>query len=264
MIHLKLTLLATMLFLPLLGQAQTITYLGNEGVLIQNGQTKVMVDALFDEYNLRFHAPSANLMTKIMTQTAPYDGVDLVLVTHAHRDHFNAQIAVDYLNSNKEALMIVPPQAIDSMKQYPESFAKVKDRVNSFPWKKGWRQATFGEISIKTTYMLHAGKSNKYTQNAIYIINIGGKQVIHLGDTQMERDHFDNLRLEYENFDAAIVPFWYLTSVYGAELVRKFMHSKEIIGVHFPKKGFESSISKVKENFSSAILFTDIGQKQTF
>ncbi len=264
MIRLKLILILLALYAAQGVHAQTITYLGNEGVLIQNGESKVLIDGLFDEYNLRFHAPDANLMTKIMTQTAPYNGVDLILVTHAHRDHFNAQIAVDYLMANKSALLVAPPQAIDSMQQYSDSFAKIKDRVNSFPWKKGWRQAAFGDITVRTTYMLHAGKSNKYIQNAIYIVNIGDKQVIHLGDTQMERDHFDNLRLEYEDFDAAIVPFWYLTSVYGASLVNKFMHSKEVIGVHFPVKGFESSISKVQENFPNAVLFNDIGQKVSF
>ncbi|MFY0625044.1 MAG: MBL fold metallo-hydrolase [Reichenbachiella sp.] len=258
----------TLSFILILGfffaKSQSITYLGNEGVFIEYKGSKILIDALFDEYNFKFDAPSNSTMTKIMKGTAPFNGIDMVLATHAHRDHFKGQLAVDFLKANQSARLVAPPQALDSMKKFPDSFNKISSHIYSFPWKKGWKSVNQGEIQIQTTYMLHAGKRNFKVQNQVYMITIGGKKILHLGDTQMERDNFDNLRLEYEEFDAVIVPFWYLTNVYGAELVRKFMKSKKVIGMHFPKNPNEQPITKVRQQFPKAVTFTKVGQKTTF
>lgn len=264
MIKLKSTLILVFVILSFGGQSQSISYLGNEGVLIEYNGSKVLIDALFDEYNLKFDAPSENTMTKIMTQTKPYDGVDMVLVTHAHRDHFNGQIAADYIQANKSTRMIATPQAVDSMKIYLTDFDKVSDRITSFPWKKGWKTLSHGNITITSAYMLHAGKRNFKIQNQVFIVKIGDKQVIHLGDTQMEHNNFDNMRLEYEDFDAVVVPFWYLTNVYGAELVRKFMHTNKVVGIHFPSDANSQPLEKIKEQFPNAVNFTKVGMKTQF
>jgi glyoxylase-like metal-dependent hydrolase (beta-lactamase superfamily II) len=66
------------------------------------GDLKVLVDALFDKPNPEYRAPAPEVLEKIMKGATPFDGVDLVLVTHNHPDHFEARLAVRYLETLPE------------------------------------------------------------------------------------------------------------------------------------------------------------------
>ena len=51
-----------------------------------------------------------------MTGAAPFDGVDLVLVTHNHPDHFDARLAVRYLEDLPDPLLLAPADAVAEMR----------------------------------------------------------------------------------------------------------------------------------------------------
>lgn len=53
-----------------------LTYAANSGVLVSSGETKVLIDALFDKPNPEHRAPAPEVLDKIMKAEAPFDGVE--------------------------------------------------------------------------------------------------------------------------------------------------------------------------------------------
>ena len=66
-----------------------ITFLANEGVMLSSGTTKVLIDGLFVKYETGFALPADSTRAALEAARAPFDAVDLILVTHHHGDHFH-------------------------------------------------------------------------------------------------------------------------------------------------------------------------------
>ena len=262
--HLRITLLSVFVLLSVTSKGQAVTYIANVGVMVEIDEKKVLIDALFGQDNLKFDAPTPDQITEMVQGQAPYNKVDMVLFTHAHDDHFDPLITLDYLKANPTTKMIAPGQALDSMKAFGDVNDDISNRVLTYPWTKGWRVFTDGPITVKSAYAIHGGKINFKVQNLIHIVQVGKKKVLHLGDTQMELSQIQNLRLNYEDIDVAIVPFWYLSSLYGGELLRNYVNAKKYVGVHLPVDGVESSLAKINEKFPEAIIFNSKGQQVQF
>ncbi|MCP4653821.1 MAG: MBL fold metallo-hydrolase, partial [bacterium] len=78
----------------------------NEGVLIETGGKKILVDALFREPNPAYAAPPKEVLEKLETAQPPFDDVDLILATHNHGDHFDARSVVRHLRHNPRAVFL--------------------------------------------------------------------------------------------------------------------------------------------------------------
>lgn len=262
--NLKLSLLVSLITLTLASKAQSITYIANAGVLIENKKQKVLIDAIFGQDNLKFDAPEPSTIQDITQGIYPFDSTNLLLITHVHQEHFDPLMVSDYLKNNKTSKLISSGQVLDSLKSFADISPETAARVTTYPWRKGWRQVQLNGITVKSAYTLHGGKKNAKIQNLMHLIEIGDKKVLHVGDTQMELDQFKNMRIIYEDVDVAIVPFWYLTNHYGAELLKDYVNAKQYIGVRYPTKGSPESLEKIKGLFPTATVFIEKGHTVSF
>ena len=64
-----------------------ITYIANEGVLISSAGKQVLIDGLHREYERAYAFLPPPHREKIETAKAPFDQIDLLLVSHRHLDH---------------------------------------------------------------------------------------------------------------------------------------------------------------------------------
>lgn len=243
---------------------QTVTYLGNEGMLIEYQDKKIIIDGLFDDISGRFDSPDYDIMDDIIAGRAPYNNVQAALITHAHPDHFDAPSFARFLFNNKKSAMVMTMQAADSIKTKTDLYDSISSRIAVTPWVKGWQTNDIGDIGVKSAYTRHAGKAFAKVQNQIFLITIGDKKILHVADTQMDVDYFDDLRLIYEDIDLAIVPFWFLTNLFGAEIVEKHIEAKKVAGMHLPNKNNEKTMEKIENFFPNATVFSEPGQKISF
>ncbi|MCV9386762.1 MBL fold metallo-hydrolase [Reichenbachiella ulvae] len=244
--------------------SQTVTYLGNEGMLIEYQGKKIIIDGLFDDISGRFDSPDYDVMDDIIAGRGEYKNVELALITHAHPDHFDAPSFARFMFNNKKAKMVATLQAIDSMKLNTDLYDSIANRIAVTRWTKGWQINDTEDIGIKSAYTLHAGKAFTKVQNQMFLITIGDKKILHVADTQMDVDYFDDLRLIYEDIDLAIVPFWFLTNLFGAEIVDKHIEAKKVAGMHLPNKDNEKTLEKINSFFPKATVFSEPGQKISF
>jgi glyoxylase-like metal-dependent hydrolase (beta-lactamase superfamily II) len=67
-----------------LGQA---TYIANEGVMIEHGETRVLFDPLFEYPHDYYQAIPSEMKQAIITGTNQFEGIDAVFISHFHADH---------------------------------------------------------------------------------------------------------------------------------------------------------------------------------
>jgi L-ascorbate metabolism protein UlaG (beta-lactamase superfamily) len=79
-----------------------IMYVANEGVLLSTGGKRVLIDGLHREYKTYPTLPEPYL-GQIEKAQAPFDKIDLILVSHAHRDHFDPESVGVHLKNNPNA-----------------------------------------------------------------------------------------------------------------------------------------------------------------
>ena len=94
----------------------SITFLANEGVMLSSGGKKVLIDGLFLRYGPDFAVPADSTQAALRTARAPFDAVDLILVTHRHGDHFHPETVAAHLRANPRATLLTSKQVIDSLR----------------------------------------------------------------------------------------------------------------------------------------------------
>jgi L-ascorbate metabolism protein UlaG (beta-lactamase superfamily) len=187
----------------------SLAYVANMGVLVDSGGTKVLIDALFDRPNPDYRAPSPETLEKIIKGEAPYDGVKLALVTHNHPDHFAAGVAVRFLESQKQAILLAPADAVDEMRKAASEWTKLESRVISFDLKPGEKAARDAAgIPFTVVRTLHSG-NRESPMNLMYLFEIGGRRVFHEGDSPGKPEVFKGFGLESAPLDLAVVHFWF-------------------------------------------------------
>lgn len=91
-------------------QPLRVTYVGNAGVLVQMGKKKILIDGCFRGFAGAYLLPQA-IQDKLAKAEAPFDGIDLILTTHAHGDHFDSELVRQHLQSNPKAVFASTRQA---------------------------------------------------------------------------------------------------------------------------------------------------------
>ncbi|MEO9966220.1 MAG: MBL fold metallo-hydrolase [Reichenbachiella sp.] len=264
MLFLRIVVFIIFVGLSTFSIAQKATYIANSGVFVEVGNTKILIDALFTNGLRRFSTPNDSKLAAMTTGKSPYNNLSLALITHAHQDHCDPSQLSKLLLNQKTLNCLTTPQVLDSIEAVMDDYESIHDRTLTFPISRGWRTYSKEGLSIKAAYARHAGKINAKVQDIIFIADMEGKKVLHLGDADMDPNRFDELKLQYEDLDIAFVPFWYMTSFYGAEVIHKYIKAKKIIAVHFPLNGSKLSLEKINKFLPEVMVFQNPGQTVSF
>jgi L-ascorbate metabolism protein UlaG (beta-lactamase superfamily) len=224
---------------PLSSQASwktplALTYVANAGVLVGSGEAKVLIDALFDQPNPEYRAPAPEVLDKMMEGAAPFDGVDWVLVTHNHPDHFDAGLAVRYLETRPEPVLVAPADAAAAMRQVATNWTKIEPRVISLDLKAGEKEKKDLKLIAATAFRtLHSGDQES-PMNLMYLIELDGWRIWHEGDSNGKPDVYQGFGLGSAPVDLALVHFWFPLEPNCARFLQEVLKPKHIALTHLP------------------------------
>ncbi len=177
--------------------------------MIASGDLKVLIDALFDKPNPEYRAPAADVLDKMMKGAAPFDGIDLVLVTHNHPDHFDAGLAVRYLEAVNGAVLAAPADAVADMRKAAADWKRILPRVVPLDLKIGEsKRIVLRNIVLTALRTLHSG-DRESPMNLMYLFEIDGRRIFHEGDSTGKPDDFRPFELESAQVDLALVHYWF-------------------------------------------------------
>ncbi|MFY0591726.1 MBL fold metallo-hydrolase [Roseivirga sp.] len=252
------TILIIIMPFHLLGQDLKITYIANEGVLIANQNKKVLIDALFDDFYKQYLSPSAEALSKMMASENPFDGVDVVLTTHFHRDHFEANITGNFLKEHQESALLSSNQIKDELQSKYVDYSSIEKRVKAHARGVSTLKEEINGVTVYSFFMYHAGgERTKSIENMGFIVEVGDKKILHLGDSDMNPERFREVDLAKYEIDIALVPYWYMTSDAGIDIINNSIKPKQLIGVHYPKAPSKTALDEIMKNYPKARVFKE-------
>ncbi len=229
-----------------------ITYVGNSGFLINIGDKKILIDALFKGFKGNYNLPQ-KIQDKLTLVQAPFDDVDLILVTHAHGDHVDPDMVRQHLQNNPKAIFVSTQQMVNALNGFT-------DRCIAFnPTKEKSESKVINDISIETFYLPH-GPNSKII-NIGFLVSVNGVTFFQSGDADFEQftfDQFRSLRLPERKIDLLFIQHYYLRGdSLNDRFVKDAIGGKYIIPIHyqFTTPSFDSAI--ILQNYPDAIIFKE-------
>jgi len=224
-----------------------LIYLGNEGILIKKGKTKILFDPFFhNDYGVYQLVPD-DIKRAILNGQAPYDQISLLLISHAHEDHFSVDIVLSYLAKHPNVVLIAPEQAIEQLEAL--GLAKsIRSRIVEINLEYGEdaKQVKVSGLNVEAIRIAHAGwPARKEVQNLVYRVTLENElTVMHMGDADPQMEHFEPYQKHWlaKRTDTAFPPYWFYSSPQGIKILQETINSKKSIGIHVPKKVPESLI----------------------
>ncbi len=242
-----------------------ITFLANEGFMITTENKGVLIDGLFRKGVPGYGTVPPEWQEKIETAQAPFDGVDIILVSHWHADHFDPEAAVRYLSSNPKAILISSRQVVGSMARVLSGRTDLNERVRAVSIEGDEHEdLTIAGIGLEIQPVSHGEGRFASIENLGHIVTIGGKRILHIGDSDAGDEELERLRWSGKKLDIAIVPYWYLTNERRQDLVRKHINADHIIATHVPPDELARVKGQINEAFPDAIVFDESMEKRRF
>jgi L-ascorbate metabolism protein UlaG (beta-lactamase superfamily) len=226
----------------------SITFLANEGVLLSGGGRKVLIDALFLRYGPNYAVPPDSTQRVLQAARSPFELVDLILVTHRHGDHFHPAPLAAHLQSNPRAQLVTSQQVIDSLRSGGRSVPD--QRLLALTTNPGSvRRETIGGVSLQLLGLPHGGERHRQVQHLGYVVELGGRRVLHVGDTEVSANAFAPLRLDTARIDVALLPAWMVTSAEGRQIIERWIRP------HLSEGDDTQTARAVQEALPKAITF---------
>jgi len=218
------------------------TYLGNEGIMVAQGGTKVVFDPLYQNtYNTYQSVPAAT-REALLNAKPPFDDLQALFVSHSHGDHFSASDLVQFLAAHPKTVLVAPSQAIDALheKLQEQDQTVAETRLVKVALDYGAAPLTLnvGDIRVEAVRIAHAGGAERRSiENILYRVTLPGEAVVmHMGDADPRWSHYLPYKAHWQSVqtDAAFPPYWFFTTPGGRQLVAQRLNSLQQTGVHIP------------------------------
>lgn len=224
-----------------LNKSTSITYLGNEALFIESGGVKILFDPFFShDFGIYQQVPE-HLIAAIMQNQPPFNDINAIFISHAHRDHFDADMMVKYLAANPEVSFFAAKQAITHIEKLTNKAATIKAKqlhaiqltVNSRPWTYNNQ-----ELKIDAVRIPHAGwPARADVENLVFRVTFkNGHTIMHMGDADPDIQHYLPHKHHWSKtrVNVNFPPYWFFMSAQGRDILFNVLNTDKHIGVHVP------------------------------
>ena len=194
--------------------ALRLTYLANEGVMLEGRKGRVLIDALFGDGLPEYAVVPRAMRDSLERAQGSFGGPMVVATTHAHRDHYDTGAVARYREHNPEAVRIGPPGSggVDQME----------------PVDLGW-------VQVRALPIPHGG-TVRPVGHAAYLVTLDGTTALHLGDTQSDPATWGAAGVPADGVDVALVPYWYALDQARFEALLEVLRAGTVVLLHTPRQ----------------------------
>ena len=246
----------------------SVLYLANEGFLIRSGGVSVLIDAFVGEAPGGFDTLPRKASRLLASGSAPFDGVVLSLVSHAHPDHLQVRLAERFLNANKTAEIVSSPNVFRMVANRAENFDSIKSQIRVIDMQREGTTKRFNVANSGATvdFMLlpHGGEGNEGSANYGHLITMGTHRLLHLGDVAADKQIFSAYDFAAQQIDIAFVPYWFFLSQEGIDIVDKSIAASYTIVCHVPVKERAKFYAQMAEMNPHVLHFEESMESKVF
>lgn len=248
-----------------------ITYTTNAGILIENENIKIMIDGIHSKKVPGFSAVPDILLEKMINGRDNFKDIDYLLFTHYHYDHLDFKVLNKYLEKNISQAVILPDEKSKDIENFiinKHATCKKKILLNSEHYVM--KEIRLDDIRIQYFKSFHDGKEFLDVQNYSYILHIGNKTFLHIGDTEINKENLEILK--DVNIDFAFLNFPFLSLPRGRRIINDIIKPEKLIIFHLPLEkddefGYRNNALKCyernKSNIPETYIFLQAGDKIT-
>jgi len=255
---------------PVAGQTLDVTYIGNTGFVLSAGSQKVVVDAMFDEGWDYYLVPTPSVLDKMKMAEPPFDDVDVILITHWHDDHFDAEIVGEHLRHNQGCTAVMTEQAADLLKKRKD-YGKIAHQVIAVA--PAWGESVefrIGDIDVAAVGMKHAPyvvdgvDKHRDVQNVGYVVTVGGVCAYHVGDGYLDVDEgfIESSGIGDRGIDAVFVEY-FESSPGCVRVIGEVIRPWAVVATHIPPEELERQAAAFADTYSRAIVFREAMERKT-
>ncbi|MDH3652155.1 MAG: hypothetical protein OEQ53_20880 [Saprospiraceae bacterium] len=233
-----------------------VYYTGNMGIYIKVPGAGFLIDGLHDYYGPNYLHPDESLLHQIMMHLPPFDQVITLLNTHVHDDHYDSELTISYLRKHQTATLLAPQQVLDSLTQDLGGAKEIKSQCVPLTSQ----HLIAPSIVIRSGPIRHTYQQrHHWVENYFIALQVAGRTIIHLGDSEASADAFDEVPI-FKNVDLVIVPFWFLLSDEGLEILEQKFQSKRIMVTHISPLIDADMLDSMKTILPGIIICTELNQ----
>jgi L-ascorbate metabolism protein UlaG (beta-lactamase superfamily) len=246
--------IASLLSSPAAAQAPApveleVRALANEGFLLSVGDDVVAIDAFVAEPYSGYGALEGEPLADLVAARGPFASLDLALVSHAHRDHFQAEPARRVLAARPACVFASSPQVLEALHASGAEALAPAERLREFLPEPGASVALdVGEIHVEVLRLSHGTGRFAQIQNLGHLITLGGVTALHVGDAAMVPETFAAYRLRERGIDVAFVPYWYFDAAEGRRIVDEHLLPARLVACHIPPGELEAVTRRLAAN----------------
>ncbi|MFQ5349746.1 MAG: MBL fold metallo-hydrolase [Thermoanaerobaculia bacterium] len=182
-----------------------VTYLANEGFLLEAGETKVLVDALFGDGLREYPAVPAAVRGDLEAARGRFADIDLILVSHSHADHFDRAAVARHLRANPEAAFLSTTEVVSELRRELGKLADSREIVAAYPDRDESVVHSLQGVDVRVLN-LHHGRLP--IENLGLIVTLGGFDLLHVGDTSAGAPDLRPYARLLETVDIWVLPDW--------------------------------------------------------
>lgn len=240
-------------------------YLGNEGVLIEHGDVKVLFDAFYANSYDRYVLVAPGTSAALQSGEPPYESVDAVFVSHIHGDHFSVEPTLAYLRAQSEVQLFASKQVTDALTRAAQGEDDpILKQLTPFDLEPGNPPVsiTLGEVQIEVVAIPHSGgaRMSDVSNLAFRVTLHEGPTVLHMGDADVDDAHYAPLQSYWDarTTHIAFPPYWFFANQTGVFILQKRIKALHNVGIHVPSEAIGHA-AQWREK-AQGDLFTDPGE----
>lgn len=240
-----------------------LRYLGNEGVMVTAGGSKILFDAFYANSYGQYALVPKETQQALIAGRPPYDHVDALFVSHVHGDHFSPGPTLAFLRANEKTKLYASHQVI-SVLASSELEDTLRSRLNAFKLAVNdpAQSMNIGPLSIDVVRIPHSGGAGRANiENLAFRVTLANTlTVLHLGDADPNDLYFAPHQAHWDakTLNIAFPPYWFLGNSTGVAILNNRLKPQQTIGIHVPIAA--AGKGDVWRHKYGGDLFTDPGE----
>lgn len=240
---------------PLEREPLRLTYLANEGFLAEVGDTTLLFDGFLAKPAFGYPALPADLLDKLGKAEAPFDAIDLALTSHNHGDHFQGEVARDFLLASGKTPLVTTPQVVEALSKTSDWPDDQTARIHGIHPEVGEStKRSFDGIEFEALRIPHGGVPG--VQNLGCIVRVGGHSILHLGDAETALETFAPYEKQLKDVSLVLAPVWFFSTEEGRAVLDRYLPAKARVAMHFPMQDAEKVVTSFLANHKQVLAFS--------
>ena len=234
--------------------------IANAGILLEYRNTKLLIAGLYRVTDNPFSDIPPDTLRRLQDGEPPYDGVDFLLFTHGHSDHFSAELVQEYAQRRQPKGLFLPPGDSEARRRLRACLDEWGVSCIPPDGPEEWTLAP--GVTVRSLPPRHLDRRYWDVPHACLLLTLGEKRVLFTADADYTLETFPGL----PPLDAVFVNPLFFRALRTGRFFQGALPARTICVYHVPfpeddRGGMRAALERDVEHWpperGKVLLFTE-------